>query len=163
MTDNQKALLRDTKPMDPFGLLRTLTADFDRVFSGAGWPAFRNVGKIDAAWWPQLDVVEKNNALVATLDLPGVRREDVKIEYVDGQLTITGERKRTFEEKKENVYRCEREVGNFFRTIPLPDGVKAEQVKAAFTDGVLEITIPLPVAPAHAQKIPIADAPPKAA
>ena len=163
MTDKQKALMREPKSLDPFALLRTLTGDFDRVFTGMGWPAFRNGGKTEVGWWPQLDVVEKNNALVATVDLPGVNKEDVKIEFVDGQLTIGGERKREFEDKKENVYRCEREVGSFFRTIPLPDGVKPEQVKATFTNGVLEVMIPLPAAAPPVQKIPIAEAPAQAA
>ena len=162
MTD-KKALVREGKPLDPFSLLRTLTTDIDRFFTGAGWPAFKNGVKADVGWWPQLDVVEKNNSLVATVDLPGVNKEDVKLEFLDGQLTIAGERKREFEEEKDNVYRCEREFGSFFRTIPLPDGVKAEQVKATFVDGVLQVTVPLPVAAPAAKTIPIAEASTKAA
>ena len=67
------------------------------------------------------------------------------------------------EEKKENYYRCERETGVFFRTIPLPEGIKAEQVAASFNDGVLEVTVPLPVAKPVTQKIAITEAPAKAA
>ena len=141
---------------DPFALLRQVAADFDKFFAGTGWPVFRNLKTETAAWYPGLDVYEKDNKLVAKMDLPGVKKEDVKIEFIDGQLTISGERKHEFEEKKENYYRCEREAGSFLRTVPLPEGVKADQVAATFHDGVLEVTIPLPAAvkPA-AQKIAI--------
>jgi HSP20 family protein len=149
---------------DPFAMLRSMAADFDKFFANTGWPIFRNGVKADVAgWWPGLDVYEKNNMLVAKVDLPGVKKEDVKIEFVDGQLTISGERKHEVEEKKENFYRCERETGVFFRTIPLPEGIKAEQVAASFNDGVLEVTVPLPVAKPVTQKIAITEAPAKAA
>jgi HSP20 family protein len=78
------------------------------------------------------------------VDLPGLKKEDVKVEVADGNLTISGERKREFEEKKEHLYRCEREYGSFFRTVPLPDGAIVDDVRATFTDGVLEVSIPLP-------------------
>lgn len=149
---------------DPFGLLRGLAADFDKFFAGADWPILRAGGKRESAgWWPGLDVYEKDDTLFAKVDLPGVKKEDVKIELVEGRLTISGERKHEVEEEKENVYRCERETGAFFRTIPLPDGVKAEQIAATFADGVLEVKIPLPAAAPAAQKIAIADVTTKAA
>lgn len=150
--------LAPREPADPFAMLRTLAADFDRFFAGTAWPTFRNGARTEtAAWWPELDVFEKDNMLVAKVDLPGVKKQDVKIEFVDGQLTIAGERKHEVEETKENYYRCERETGSFFRSIPLPEGVKAEQVAATFTDGVLEVKVPLPVAKPAAQKIAITE------
>jgi HSP20 family protein len=93
---------------------------------------------------PGIDVFERDNRLVTRIDLPGVKRENVKVEVTDGQLTITGERKNETEEKKEQFYRCEREYGTFYRTVPLPEGVKFEEVKATFVDGVLEVSVPLP-------------------
>jgi HSP20 family protein len=57
---------------------------------------------------------------------------------------LTGERKEEKEEKKDNVYRTEREYGTFYRVVPLPEGVKPEEVKATFADGVLEVSVPLP-------------------
>ena len=78
-------------------------------------------------------------------DLPGVKKEDVKVEVTDGHLAISGERKAEAEEKKENFYRCEREYGSFYRAVPLPEGVKFDEVKATFVDGVLEVSVPLPV------------------
>jgi HSP20 family protein len=129
---------------DPFALLSRFTPDFDRIFEEAGWPLFRGGGIREAAWAPNLDVFEKDNQLIAKLDLPGLKKEEVKVETVEGRLTISGERKYEQEEKTENVFRCEREYGSFYRMVPLPKGAKLDEVKATFENGVLEVTVPLP-------------------
>ncbi|MEY4635477.1 MAG: Spore protein [Acidobacteriota bacterium] len=145
---------------DPFALLRQMTTDFDRLFGEAGWPALRSQRFADAAAWnPRIDVFEKDNRLVTKVDLPGLKKDDVKVEVTDGQLAISGERKSETEEKKDDFYRCEREYGSFYRAVPLPEGVKLEDVKASFADGVLEVSVPMPaktVAPA-ARKVEIQD------
>jgi len=147
---------------DPFDLFRLMTADLDRLFDEAAWPAMRTQRLAgDAAWNPRIDVFEKDNRLVTKVDLPGMKKEDVKVEVTDGHLTISGERKSEVEEKKDDVYRCERQYGSFYRAVPMPEGVKLDDVKASFGDGVLEVSIPLPikaVAPA-ARKIEIQEAP----
>ena len=133
---------------DPFGLFRQMTSELDRVLDEGGWtqfrwPAFR--ADVDAAtWFPEIEVFEQDNTLVTRIDLPGLKKEDVKVEVDDGQLAISGERKREVKEQKENVYRSEREYGSFFRTVALPEGVKADAIKATFVDGVLEVRVPLP-------------------
>ena len=131
---------------DPFALMR---AEFDRFFNEPGWaglhwPTFRFARGEEAAWNPEVDVFERNNYLVTKVDLPGLKKEEVKVEVNEGYLTIAGERKREEEEKKEEFYRCEREYGTFYRAVPLPEGVKFEDVKATFADGVLEVSVPLP-------------------
>lgn len=109
------------------------------------WPAFRAHKFFQpVGWLPEIDVFEKDNRLFTKVDLPGLKKEDVKVEVSDGQLVISGERKSEAEEKKEQYYRCEREYGSFYRAVPLPDGVKADDVKATFADGVLEVSVPLP-------------------
>lgn len=76
-----------------------------------------------------------------------------------GHLAISGERKRETEEKKERFYRCEREYGSFYRAVPLPEGVKLEDVKATFSDGVLEVSVPLPAqTAAKVRKVEIQEA-----
>jgi HSP20 family protein len=100
-----------------------------------------------AAFTPAIDVFEKDNRLVTRVDLPGLKKEDVKVEVTDGYLTISGERKSEVEEKKDDFYRCERGYGSFYRTVPLPEGVKIEDVKATFSDGVLEVSVPTPAKP----------------
>jgi len=84
----------------------------------------------------------------------------VTVEVTDGYLAISGERKTEAEEKKERFYRCEREYRSFYRAVPLPEGVKLEDVRATFADGVLEVSIPLPVRPeTTVKKVDIEEAP----
>ena len=133
---------------DPFGLFRQMTADFEQLLAEPflRWPAFRTRPMRESAtYFPEIDVFEKDNRLVTKIDLPGMKKEDVKVEVTDGYLAISGERKTEAEEKKENYYRCEREYGSFYRAIPLPEGVKLEDVQATFTDGVLEVSVPLAI------------------
>jgi HSP20 family protein len=135
---------------DPFGLLRQMTAEFDRMFEeptalSFRWPLFRTRPSLsEPRWFPEIDVFERDKRLVTKVDLPGMKKEDVKVEVTDGHLAISGERRSEAEEKKEQFYRCEREYGSFYRAVPLPEGVKLEDVKATFADGVLEVSVPLP-------------------
>jgi HSP20 family protein len=93
-------------------------------------------------WAPQLEVFERNEKFVVRVDLPGLKKEDVKIEVTHDQLTIEGERKLEKEEKDEGSYRTERTYGRFFRRIEIPEYVKAENAVATFKNGVLEIEMP---------------------
>jgi HSP20 family protein len=151
---------------DPFTLLKEATSELDRMFETSAWPTFRwpvfrtRPAAEAATWFPEVDVFEKDNRLVTKIDLPGMKKEDVKVEVTDGHLAISGERRTEAEEKKENFYRCEREYGSFYRAIPLPDGVKLEDVKASFSDGVLEVSVPLPAKPeAKVRTVEIQEAP----
>ena len=118
--------------------------------SADDWPSFRwpSVGLFatpeSVVWAPKIDVFERDNRLVTRVDLPGLKKEDVSVEVTDGHLALSGERKREAEEKQGNFYRSEREYGSFYRAVPLPEGVKLEDVKATFSDGVLEVSVPLP-------------------
>lgn len=135
---------------EPFGVLRQMTSELDRMFDEPFWGSFRwpaRLAGLRGGWSPEIDVFEKDNRLITKIDLPGMKKEDVKVEVTDGHLTISGERTSEAEEKKENYFRCEREYGSFYRAVPLPEGVKIEDVKASFTDGVLEVSIPLPAKP----------------
>ena len=152
-------------PRDPFTLLRQMTTDFNRMFETSEWPSFHwpllraRPSADTATWFPEIDVFEKNDRLVTKIDLPGMKKEEVRVEVTDGHLAISGERRTEAEEKKDNVYRCEREYGSFYRAIPLPGGVKLEDVHATFADGVLEVSIPLPAKPeATVRQVEIVDA-----
>lgn len=153
---------------EPFNLLRQMTTELDRVFDEP-WNLFRWPAEFEfkdmPTWAPKVDVVTKDQKLITRVDLPGMKKEDVQVEVRDGLLTLSGERKKETKEEKDNVYREEREYGSFCRTIPLPKGVKADDVKASFTNGVLEVTMPLPAAAeTNAKKIAISDGtPPKQA
>ena len=146
----QSTLVPTAGTRDPFALLRQMTSELDRAFEdwpSLRWPSFGLLSTRAGAWSPKIDVFERDNRLVTRVDLPGMKKEDVSVEVTDGHLTLSGERKRETEEKKENFYRSEREYGSFYRAVPLPQGVKLEDVKASFSDGVLEVSVPLPARP----------------
>jgi HSP20 family protein len=147
---------------DPFALLRQMTSEFERAFDdwrAVRWPSFgHRTTSEPVAWSPKIDVFERDNRLVTRVDLPGMKKEDVAVEVTDGHLTLSGERRRETEEKKDNLYRSEREYGSFYRAVPLPEGVKLEDVKATFADGVLEVSVPMPARPdANVRRVPIED------
>ena len=98
---------------------------------------------------PRIDIFEKNGKLVLRADLPGMTKDDVKVEITDQAITIDGERKHEHEEHDEGVYRSERGYGRFHREIPLPEGAKPETATANFKNGVLEISLE---APQHKEK-----------
>ena len=152
------ALTRGT--VDPFALWQHMTSELDRAFDdwpSLRWPSFRSSAlPASAAWSPKIDVFEKDDRLVTRADLPGLKRDDVSVQVVGGRLVLSGERKREAEEKKDSFYRIEREYGTFYRAVPLPDGVNLEGIKATFADGVLEVSVPLPAAPAsHVRQVEV--------
>ena len=152
------------KREEPLNLLRQMTNEFDRLFDEP-WSFFRLPVALDGAnWAPKVDVVTKDNKLVTRIDLPGMKKEDVNVEVADGMLTLSGERQKEVKEEKDNYFREEREYGSFCRRVPLPKGIKPEEVKASFINGVLEVTVPLPAAAieATAKKIAITDGTPTA-
>jgi HSP20 family protein len=95
-------------------------------------------------------VFHRNDELVVRADLPGLKKDDVKVDVTENGITIRGERKREHEEEREGLYHSERSYGSFYRLIPLPDGAITDQAKAKFKDGVLEITMPAP--PEHVRR-----------
>jgi HSP20 family protein len=160
MSEKKQALAPVRGVRDPFALLRQMTSELDRAFDdwpSFRWPSFRAAALPETPGWsPKIDVFEKNNCLVTRVDLPGMKKEDVSVEVTDGHLALSGERKREIEEKKDDDYRSEREYGSFYRVVPLPEGVTLEDVKATFSDGVLEVSVPLPARPeAKARKVQI--------
>src|SRR5262245_711628 len=131
---------------DDFGLGRTLpTSHTGRSFLRSPWES-----SSDWAWAPDVEVFHRNDELVVRADLPGLNKDDVKVDVTENGIMIQGERKREHEEEREGLYRSERSYGSFYRMIPLPDGAITDQAKAKFKDGVLEITMPAP--PEHVRR-----------
>ncbi len=98
----------------------------------------------DSRWFPAMDVVENDGELEIKAEIPGVKKEDLKIKVTGNTLTISGEKKKESETKDRHFHRIERYYGSFCRTIPIPEGVDREKVKASYKDGVLTITLPKP-------------------
>jgi HSP20 family protein len=94
------------------------------------------------AWAPALDISERKDAYLVTVELPGVEADDLAITMEDGLLTIQGERQFTSESSEQQFHRIERRYGAFRRSITLPAQVQAEQIEASFDNGVLQIVVP---------------------
>jgi HSP20 family protein len=146
----------------PFGLMRRMAEDMDRLFEdlGFGLPGFalsptlgtaatpRQRGSTNTfartGWMPPIETFRRGDKLVVRADLPGLRKEDVSVEIDDGVLTISGERSEEDVEDREGYYHSERSYGQFQRSLALPEGITGESCDATFKDGVLEVTIPVP-------------------
>jgi HSP20 family protein len=94
------------------------------------------------AWAPALDISERKDAYLVTVELPGLKAENLDITMEDGLLTIQGERELTSESSEQQFHRVEGHYGAFRRAITLPAHVMAEGIQASFEDGVLQILAP---------------------
>jgi len=134
--------LQKAEAANPFAFMRRVTEELDRAFGlrgeVPGLPAF-----YPRMWAPEIEVLERDGKFVVRVDLPGLKKEDVKIAVTNDEWTIDGERKLETEEKEEGFYRTERTYGSFYRRIGIPEHVKAENAVASFKDGVLEIEMPV--------------------
>ena len=99
-------------------------------------------GASTRAWAPALDIAEGKDAYLVTVELPGVKLDDLEITLEDGLLTIQGERHFASDSSEEQFHRVERSSGAFRRSITLPAHVEADAVEASMEDGVLRILVP---------------------
>jgi len=139
--------------MNPFSLMRQFTDEMDRSFAGFGTqnePEF---------WMPTVEVKRTNGNLTIKADLPGVDKNDIKVNVTENMLILEGERKQEKEEKGEEYYRSERSYGRFYRTIPLPEGAEVDKAKAEFAHGLLEVTLPFKEKKPATKEVPVQDAP----
>jgi HSP20 family protein len=127
------------RPFEAMASLRRLNAVLDEAF-GNGQQ--EDGSTITSAWYPACDVFEDKEAVKIVAELPGVRPEDVKISLENNLLTIRGEKKQQAEEKNERVHRYERSYGIFERSFALPSTVDADKIQAAYSHGVLTVTVP---------------------
>jgi len=123
----------------PFNRLANLRDEFDRLFDFS-WPS-RDTGLL-GGWSPAMDVYDDKNNLIVTLEVPGMKKDDIEISLHDGILTVSGERKEEREQTEGNAFRSERYFGKFQRSLSLPSAVDANKVKASYKDGVLTISLP---------------------
>lgn len=126
----------------PSSDLHTLQREIDQVFDSFLPSRGSNRGTTESGWTPRVDLSETDNAYLIQLDVPGVAREDFNINFQDGMLTVSGERKTEETKEDESYVRVERSRGRFYRSFSLPKTVDAEQIKADYKNGVLTIDIP---------------------
>ncbi len=125
----------------PFRELEEVQTRLNRLF---GDSALRRVGEDNtfATWSPAVDIQENDKEYLIKADLPELKKEDVKVELLDGSLTIQGERKQEKEEKGKRFHKVEREYGKFVRRFQLPNEIDTANVSAEFKDGVLNVHVP---------------------
>jgi HSP20 family protein len=127
---------------NPANDLFTLQREIDRVFNGLSSRRKHDEDFESAVWSPLADVHEDTDGFRISFDLPGMKREDIRINYSENTLKISGER-RTVEEKKDvTSHRVERTFGKFYRSFTFPTAVDAEKIHANYQDGVLTVLVP---------------------
>ena len=91
-------------------------------------------------WMPRVDIMETDDSFIIKMDLPEVKKEDVKVAIDDGVLSISGERHQEKEEKGKKYQLVERSYGSFRRSFSVPDNLDEAKVNASFKDGILKVT-----------------------
>jgi HSP20 family protein len=97
---------------------------------------------LQSDWLPTTDVVETDDHFVVELDLPGMKREDIRISVQNGSLTVKGERRQSSDQSKNKYSRYERTYGAFTRTFQLPNTIDGNRIEASYKDGVLRLVLP---------------------
>ena len=149
-----------------FAFMRRFSEEMDRLFEDFGLgrrlhSAFgrgrellrREAGLIPADWSPRIEILERDGRCVVRAELPGMTKDDIKVEVTDEMLTIQGQRKQEKEEKREGYYYGERAYGSFYRAIPLPEGTDPAKATAEIHNGVLEVTVTAPEKPEQKSRL----------
>ncbi len=115
---------------------------FDNVFSG--FPSLSGTSSLidDSFFKPQVDISGNDKSYEITLNVPGLKREDISIELQGDSLLIKGEKQEKNESKDKHYYRIERSYGTFQRVLALPEDANAKEISADLKDGVLCLTVP---------------------
>lgn len=152
----------------PFEMLRRLDEDMDRLFDefwgGGGGRRFLRGGArapsdMPTLWVPQVEMCQQGGKFHVYADLPGMKKDDVKVSIEGDAITLQGERRANAEEggQQGGYWRSERSYGSFYRTIPLPEGIDTQTAEASFRDGVLDICFDAPRQTDRARQLEIKD------
>lgn len=129
--------------VSPFSLMRKVAAESGPSYHGFGEP------------WPALEVSRQGDRIIVCAELPGVDRDDVRLEATEGGLVIEGEKRREEIGSEGEFLHAERTFGYFRRIVSLPEGCDVDRAQAAFRDGLLRIEIPAPRVPLRNRRISI--------
>ncbi len=170
--EEETKLTRANEPTftSPFRLMRHFAKDMENMFRDFGFDRdFPRMTGLEKDFFdperrdffmdfsPPVEMIRQGDNLVVRADLPGMEKDDIKVEVQDNHLIIEGERKQETKEEEEGFYRSECSYGKFYRQIPLPKSVKMEEAKANFKNGVLEVTLAAPQLETSGKKIEISD------
>ena len=137
--------MMDLTRWNPWKETTVLRDQLNRLFEDFAFSSDRQIQ--DGAmgvWYPASDVMEKDDMFVIKVELPGLDKEDISLDFKNGVLTLKGERKIENEAKEENFYRRELSYGKFIRSFSLPVQVEPDKIKAEFKNGLLTIEVPKP-------------------
>lgn len=118
--------------------MRRLRNDLDTVFRDFFGP----VAESSDGWTPAVEIRETEDAYHVQIDVPGIRKEDIQIDFHNGTLAVSGERRMVEKSEGESVVRVERRYGSFYRSFGLPMQVDSDNIRASYEDGVLRLDIP---------------------
>jgi len=135
---------RALRTWDPFDELRTMQTDMDRLFNRFLETERAGEGEYIGLWLPSIESYVKEGKLFIKAELPGIDAKDLDLSVTERELVIKGERKTEKDEKEKDYSYREISYGSFERRFLLPEGVKTEELKANFNNGILEITVPVP-------------------
>jgi len=140
----------------PFGLFENMLSEVENLWPRTMFRPMTRRFENDLTWVPTFDVYEREGELVVKADLPGMKKEDIRIFMEDGALVLQGERKEEEKVEKESYFLTECNYGSFYRRLPLTFTADSGKITAKFTDGVLEVNVPIPaVEPPKPQEIPV--------
>jgi HSP20 family protein len=131
--------LRSLATCGPVGLV-SYRNDLDCLFDDLLNDTFKDT---DGYYYPAVNIAENKGHIEVTTELPGMKKEDIKVEVRDNVLYISGEKKRPAESKDRSFYRIEQCYGKFDRRIELPLKVDTSKIEAEYKDGILNITLPI--------------------
>ena len=114
----------------------------DRIFNDFFYPSRGMQMSKDSSWNPRVDISESDKGYEVRADIPGVRKEDLKVTLQHGVLTVQGERHQEKKEDNERLHRVERSYGSFSRSFRLPDDADASAMSASAKEGQLTVTVP---------------------
>jgi HSP20 family molecular chaperone IbpA len=131
--------LHDFLAASPFELMRRFTDHLDRLFEGRSWSTAAKT-----LWSPSIAISEKDGQIRVFAELPGMSKDDVRVELSRDELVISGDRKREQDDRFEEIYWNERFCSSFIRTIPIPEEAQVEKAKAWFENEILTVSVPVP-------------------
>ena len=133
--------------LNPFALMKKFGVGLDH--------AFHMSMAENGMWAPTVEVKEAGGKFRVSAELPGVKPNDIKVHVSEDAVTLEGERRHEREESRDGMYHSERSYGRFYRSIPLPKDANGEKATASYTNGILEITIPVPESKTKPREIPV--------
>jgi HSP20 family protein len=133
-----------TKKTGEPGAIELLRREMDHFFDDMvpfSWSR-ENSGRVLRTWAPSTDITEDEKEYLIHMDIPGLEKNDIKVNIQDGRITVTGERKTEEKEEKKGFVRQERYHGSFYRSFTLQGKLKDDAIQASFINGVLKLVVP---------------------